>query len=129
MTPQTQKEYLSGHIERITYHNKDNGFCILRVKIKGYKDLVTVTGNSPNVSVGEYIKCSGIWYNDRNHGKQFKADFLKAKEIYDQALAEIEKLGKSKNINEHVYHFELAAFPMTETVESNQKKDKENESL
>lgn len=58
-----------------------------------------------------------------------KADFLKAKEIYDQALAEIEKLGKSKNINEHVYHFELAAFPMTEAVESNQKKDKENESL
>ena len=78
MTPQTQKEYLSGHIERITYHNEDNGFCVLRVKIKGYKDLVTVTGNSPNVSVGEYIKCSGIWYNDRNHGKQFKADFLKA---------------------------------------------------
>ena len=74
MTPQTQKEYLSGHIERITYHNEDNGFCVLRIKIKGYKDLVTITGNSPSVSVGEYIKCSGIWYNDHNHGKQFKAD-------------------------------------------------------
>ncbi len=75
---QNVKEYLSGNIERITYHNLENGFCVLRVKIKNHKDLVTITGSVPSVSVGEYIKCSGIWYNDRNHGKQFKADFLKA---------------------------------------------------
>ena len=72
---QNVKEYLSGSIEHITYHNTENGFCVLRIKIKNHKDLVTVTGN---VSVGEYIKCSGIWYNDHNHGKQFKADFVKA---------------------------------------------------
>lgn len=75
---QHTKEYLAGNIERITYHNADNGFCVLRIKVKNHKDLVTVTGNVPSVSVGEYIKCSGIWYNDRNHGLQFKADFLKA---------------------------------------------------
>lgn len=78
MNNQNAKEYLSGTIERITYHNLDNGFCVLRVKVKGNKDLVTVTGNVPSVLVGEYIKCSGIWHNDRNHGKQFKADFLKS---------------------------------------------------
>ena len=78
MNYQDTKEYLSGTIERITYHNTDNGFCVLRVKVKGHKDLVTVTGSVPSVSVGEYIKCSGIWHNDRNHGKQFKADFLKS---------------------------------------------------
>ena len=50
MTEQNQKEYLSGNIERITYHNEDNGFCVLRVKVKGHKDLVTVTGNSPTVT-------------------------------------------------------------------------------
>ena len=77
MNYQDTKEYLSGTIERITYHNTDNGFCVLRVKVKGHKDLVTITGSVPSVSVGEYIKCSGIWHNDRNHGKQFKADFLK----------------------------------------------------
>ena len=75
---QNVKEYLSGSIERITYHNPENGFCVLRVKVKNHKDLVTITGSVPSVSAGEYIKCSGIWYNDRNHGKQFKADFLKA---------------------------------------------------
>ena len=78
MNTQTPKEYLSGNIERITYHNKDNGFCVLRIKVQGHKDLVTVTGSSPTLSVGEYIKCSGIWHNDSNYGKQFKADFLKA---------------------------------------------------
>lgn len=78
MNNQDAKEYLSGTIERITYHNTDNGFCVLRVKVKGHKDLVTVTGNVPSISVGEYVKCSGIWHNDRNHGKQFKADFLKS---------------------------------------------------
>ena len=111
MTPQTQKEYLSGHIERITYHNEDNGFCVLRVKIKGYKDLVTVTGNSPSVSVGEYIKYSGIWYNDRNHGKQFKADFLKA--LPPDTLEGIEKYlgsGLIKGIGTHFAKKLVTAF-------------------
>ena len=45
MKPQEPKEYLSGTIERITYHNSENGFCVLRVKVKGYKDLVTITGS------------------------------------------------------------------------------------
>ncbi len=89
MNNQNAKEYLSGTIERITYHNTDNGFCVLRVKVKGHKDLVTVTGNVPSISVGEYIKCSGIWHNDRNHGKQFKADFLKS--VPPDTLEGIEK--------------------------------------
>jgi exodeoxyribonuclease V alpha subunit len=72
------KEHLSGTVERVTYHNADNGFCVLRVKVTGHKDLVTVIGNVPSISPGEHIKCSGIWINDRNHGKQFKADFLKS---------------------------------------------------
>ncbi|EER20781.1 MULTISPECIES: SF1B family DNA helicase RecD2 [spotted fever group] len=78
MNKQDVNEYISGIIERITYHNPDNGFCVLRIKIKGHRDLITVTGNVPSILVGEYIKCSGIWYNDRNHGKQFKAHFIKA---------------------------------------------------
>jgi len=86
---QERKEYLSGTIERITFHNPENGFCVLRVKVKGYKDLVTILGSVPSVSVGEYIKCSGLWHNDRNHGKQFKADFLKS--VPPDTLEGIEK--------------------------------------
>ena len=102
MNHQNNKEYLSGTIERITYHNSDNGFCVIRVKVKGHKDLVTVTGNVPSVSAGEYIKCSGIWHNDRNHGKQFKADFLKS--LPPDTLEGIEKYlgsGLIKGIGAH----------------------------
>lgn len=111
MTEQNQKEYLSGNIERITYHNADNGFCVLRVKVKGHKDLVTVTGNSPTLSVGEYIKCSGIWFNDRNYGKQFKADFLKA--LPPDTLEGIEKYlgsGLIKGIGVHFAKKLVSAF-------------------
>ena len=108
---QNVKEYLSGNIERITYHNTENGFCVLRVKVKNHKDLVTVTGNVPSVSVGEYIKCSGIWYNDRNHGKQFKADFLKA--LPPDTLEGIEKYlgsGLIKGIGSHFAKKLVTAF-------------------
>lgn len=111
MTGQTQKEYLSGNIERITYHNSDNGFCVLRVKVKGHKDMVTVTGSSPTLSVGEYIKCSGVWYNDRNYGKQFKADFLKA--LPPDTLEGIEKYlasGLIKGIGVHFAKKLVSAF-------------------
>ena len=40
-----EKIFISGTIERITYHNQDNGFCVLRVKAKGFRDLVTVVGS------------------------------------------------------------------------------------
>ncbi|MCZ6902133.1 MAG: hypothetical protein O7C59_06750 [Rickettsia endosymbiont of Ixodes persulcatus] len=60
MDTQDVNEYISGIIERITYHNPDNGFCVLRIKVKGHRDLITVTGNVPSALVGEYIKCSGI---------------------------------------------------------------------
>jgi len=111
MTYQTQKEYLSGNIERITYHNQDNGFCVLRLKVKSHKDLVTVTGSSPTLSVGEYIKCSGIWHNDRNYGKQFKADFLKA--LPPDTIEGIEKYlgsGLIKGIGPHFAKKLVTAF-------------------
>ena len=111
MNYQDTKEYLSGTIERITYHNTDNGFCVLRVKVKSHKDLVTVTGSVPSVSVGEYIKCSGIWHNDRNHGKQFKADFLKS--LPPDTLEGIERYlgsGLIKGIGAHFAKRLVSAF-------------------
>jgi exodeoxyribonuclease V alpha subunit len=37
-------ENLSGLVERVTFHNPDNGFCVLRVQVKGKKELFTVIG-------------------------------------------------------------------------------------
>ncbi len=70
-------ELLGGLVERVTFHNEGNGFCVLRVKARGQRDLVTVVGHAPSVTAGEWVTASGIWYSDREHGLQFKAAFLK----------------------------------------------------
>jgi exodeoxyribonuclease V alpha subunit len=60
-------------LERVTYHNAENGFCVLRVKARGQRDLVVVTGHAAVISAGEFISATGVWINDRDHGLQFKA--------------------------------------------------------
>jgi exodeoxyribonuclease V alpha subunit len=65
-------------VERVTFHNVDTGFCVLRVKVRGQRDPVTVVGHAALISAGEFVSGSGTWINDRTHGLQFKAAFLKA---------------------------------------------------
>lgn len=71
-------EALAGLVERVTFHNAENGFCVLRVKARGRRDLITVVGHAASIAAGEWVQMSGIWVNDRTHGLQFKANFLKA---------------------------------------------------
>ena len=71
-------EHLSGLVERITYHNPETGYCVLRVKAERKKELVTVVGHASTIAAGEFIQLSGQWINDRNYGVQFKAAFMKA---------------------------------------------------
>ena len=47
--PSTQ-EVLAGLVERITFHNPENGFCVLRAKARGHRDLVTVVGHAAVIS-------------------------------------------------------------------------------
>jgi exodeoxyribonuclease V alpha subunit len=80
MRPQpesTNTEVLAGLIERVTYHNSENGFCVLRAKVRGHRDVVTVVGHAAAIAAGEWITASGEWVNDRTHGQQFKARFLR----------------------------------------------------
>src|SRR5438034_148065 len=70
-------EVLTGLVERVTYQNAENGFCVLRVKARGQRELVTLVGHAAAISAGEWITASGDWVNDRTHGQQFKARFLK----------------------------------------------------
>ena len=71
-------EVLAGLVERVTFHNEENGFCVLRVKARGQRDLITVLGHAAMISAGEFVQASGSWINDRTHGVQFRASFLKA---------------------------------------------------
>src|SRR5215475_1704725 len=80
MKPQPEtsnQQVLAGLIERVTYHNAENGFCVLRAKARGYRDVVTVVGHAATIAAGEWITASGEWVNDRTHGQQFKARFLR----------------------------------------------------
>src|ERR1019366_7277545 len=71
------REVLAGLVERVTFHNADSGFCVLRTKARGHRELVTVVGHAATISAGEWITATGEWANDHTHGQQFKAHFLR----------------------------------------------------
>jgi exodeoxyribonuclease V alpha subunit len=70
------REPLSGVVERVTFHSTETGYCVLRVKVRGHRDLVTVLGSAAEVHAGESIQASGQWQQHREHGLQFRASFL-----------------------------------------------------
>jgi exodeoxyribonuclease V alpha subunit len=83
MNPQAQsstQEVLAGLVERVIFHNAENGFCVLRIKARGHRDLIAVIGHAAVIAAGEWVTASGEWVNDRTHGQQFRARFLKTSE-------------------------------------------------
>ena len=70
-------EALSGLVERVTFHNPDNGFSVLRVKVRGQRQLITIVGHAATIAAGEWITATGDWVHDRTHGTQFRSRFLK----------------------------------------------------
>jgi exodeoxyribonuclease V alpha subunit len=71
-------ESLTGLVERVTFHSAESGFCVLRVKVHGHRELVTVLGSAADVHAGESIQASGEWQHHRDHGLQFRARFLQS---------------------------------------------------
>jgi exodeoxyribonuclease V alpha subunit len=71
------REALAGFVERVTFHSPETGFAVLRVKVRGHRDLVTLVGSAADVRAGEHIQASGRWDTHRDHGVQFRAHFLK----------------------------------------------------
>src|SRR5260370_37235298 len=77
-TPSAATEVLAGLVERVTFHNPEPGFCVLRVKARGQRDVTAVVGHAAVIAAGEFVQGSGTWVNDRTHGLQFRAGFLRA---------------------------------------------------
>lgn len=63
-------------MERVTFHNAESGFAVIRVHVADHRDLITVVGHIATVSPGEHVQASGTWERDRAHGLQFKATYL-----------------------------------------------------
>ena len=70
-------ETLTGVIERVTFHNLDNGYCVLKVQAKGHREPVAVVGHLSQALAGEFIEATGEWVSDRQHGQQFQANELR----------------------------------------------------
>lgn len=104
-------------VERITYQNPDNGYSIMKVKVKGYNDLVTLVGNLLDVPVGSVLLCDGDWKVDKKYGSQFVAESWE--EVMPATIYGIEKYlgsGLVKGIGPKFAHLIVEKFG-TETID------------
>jgi exodeoxyribonuclease V alpha subunit len=70
-------EHITGTIDRVTFHNPENGFVVLRAQVPGRRGPVTVVGQTPRAVAGEFFEADGVWQLDPEHGLQFKAENLR----------------------------------------------------
>lgn len=75
--PVAEGDHVTGLVERVTYHSEESGFAVLKVKVRGQRELVTVVGTLPSVSAGEWLDARGRWVIDAQHGRQLRADALR----------------------------------------------------
>lgn len=68
---------LSGSVERVTFYNDENGYSVLRIRpdeeapSQDAEGLVTITGNLPELTIGEHLQLHGDWVKHPKHGLQF----------------------------------------------------------
>ncbi len=82
-------EALRGLVERVAFHNPDNGFSVLRVRVEGRREPATVIGTVPSVHPGEHVEASGRWIRHPQHGHQFETTLVRV--IPPQSLEAIER--------------------------------------
>ncbi len=85
----SKPEVLRGLVDRVVFHNEDNGYCILKIVPAGRQEVVSLIGKAPRVVAGEEFEATGVWEPNRDFGPQFKADALKLKR--PDSLAGIER--------------------------------------
>ncbi len=104
-------------VEHITYQNQENGYSVMRVKVKDYADLVTLVGNLLDVPVGAVLLCDGVWKMDKRYGRQFVCETWE--EVMPATVYGIEKYlgsGLVKGIGPKFAHLIVDRFG-TETID------------
>jgi len=120
----THNDKVSGNVKIITYHNSENGYCVIKLSTDRGK-VIPVTGFITSINVGETVECKGQWQNDKKFGMQFKASHIevatptsiKGIEAY-LGSGVIKGIGKVF-ANKLVSHFGLDTF---EVIEKNPEK-------
>lgn len=98
----TEPLQIEGVIEKITFHNAENGFSVLKVHVKEHRDWVTVVGHTSSVAVGEILSATGEWVKNKDYGDQFAASSIQISP--PNTLEEMEKYlrsGAIEGIGEH----------------------------
>ena len=85
MSPDT----LRGIIERITYHNEENGYTVAQLTPDGASYTVPVIGNMLGLNVGESVLLTGAWVAHAQYGRQFKVDQVRT--VLPATIAGLEK--------------------------------------
>src|SRR4051795_1507379 len=62
---------LDGAVERVTFYNPENGFSVVRLRLRGRREPIAVVGTLPAVQPGETLALTGQWRTDPRHGAQF----------------------------------------------------------
>lgn len=70
-------EQIDGYIERITFHNPENGYTVAQLQLSKRSTLVCIVGSMPGIQPGETVRCYGQWKNHLIHGRQFEIDHFK----------------------------------------------------
>ncbi|OGR02174.1 MAG: recombinase RecD [Deltaproteobacteria bacterium RIFOXYD12_FULL_50_9] len=84
------EETVRGVVDRVTYHNSDNGFSILRVfPFNSPQQMETVVVHQTKVFAGATMEFNGAWTVHPQYGRQFQAN--KAVERKPATSAALEK--------------------------------------
>lgn len=68
----THSEYLTGVVERLTFHSEESGYTVARLKAPNARDLITIVGNFANIQPGQTLRLEGFWKEHPNYGSQFQ---------------------------------------------------------
>ncbi len=92
-TPQAQAtpqhEFLTGVVERLTYHSEESGYTVARLKTVQSCDLVTIVGSFANIQAGQTLQLTGVWRDHPQYGAQFQVTHYR--ETKPATLTGIEK--------------------------------------
>jgi exodeoxyribonuclease V alpha subunit len=70
-TNRGERSTIQGQIERVTFYNDETEFTIARMKVPGYRELVTVVGSMMVPVPGQVLRATGSWTNHPKFGEQF----------------------------------------------------------
>ncbi|MDO5392413.1 MAG: helix-hairpin-helix domain-containing protein [Eubacteriales bacterium] len=90
-------------VERITYQNPENGYTILKCRVKDYTDLVPVIGNLLDVNVGSVLLVEGNWKVDSKYGRQFVAESWERQKEIKNVMLFLQDHGVSTSFAAKIY--------------------------